>query len=589
MDRQFSSFTIEGDEFISMGDPLDLGPDFDATQTELLPPFQLSLDIITGTICAISIGNSPDVEASQSYLSKGFVNACSAKDVSGTKLKAWIIDSILIGKIDTKSVPHLPATIQLDEDAGTFIELFIEQVDPSPVQKNVIDLLGRIVSRSHDSSWVDPLTGLANVSQVINHITELVRSDELLEICTLIIDIDGFSAINENYSISYGDQILKSIAARLQGSFGAKGFLGRLFSDVFVLIITGINSDETATWLGRSVQTCLAGPFKVDEDDEPVLLTASIGVARVSTDSEPTADEILSMSSKARSVAKRSGPGGIELYQGINYLANLRVQTDKALLREAISGGQISLLYLPIYELADMRMVAVEALARWDHPEKGQLGAGMFAPLAEEMGLGRELARIVLEQAINQSVHWWNRFPGLDIRIDVNVSESYLKDSALAFELIHMLESRSGEHLPIWLDISVGGLTGRSWGRSEAQLHALSEYGIGLNLDNLGEDGAGLSVLTKFSFDQVKFAKSMIELVDTSEVARKVILSTTDLVRTLGTSVCAIGVENADQLKFLKDIGIDSVAGYQLARPISAEGLEMVFSLSGNQPPDQAD
>jgi EAL domain-containing protein (putative c-di-GMP-specific phosphodiesterase class I) len=234
-------------------------------------------------------------------------------------------------------------------------------------------------------------------------------------------------------------------------------------------------------------------------------------------------------------------------------------------------------------------MVAVEALARWDHPEKGQLGAGMFAPLAEEMGLGRELARTVLEQAINQSVLWWNRFPGLDIRVDVNVSESYLKDSALAFELIHMLESRSGEHLPIWLDISVGGLTGRSWERSEAQLRALSEYGIGLNLDNLGEDGAGLSVLTKFSFDQVKFAKSMIELVDTSEVARQVILSTTDLIRGLGTSVCAIGVENAEQLNFLKDTGIDSVAGYQLARPISAEGLDMVFSLSGNKPPDQTD
>ncbi|EQD71616.1 Diguanylate phosphodiesterase, predicted domain protein, partial [mine drainage metagenome] len=96
-------------------------------------------------------------------------------------------------------------------------------------------------------------------------------------------------------------------------------------------------------------------------------------------------------------------------------------------------------------------------------------------------------------------------------------------------------------------------------------------------------------VLTKFSFDQVKFAKSMIELVDTSEVARKVILSTTDLVRALGTSVCAIGVENVEQLNFLKDTGIDCVAGYQLARPISAEGLDMIFSLSGSKPPNQTD
>ena len=589
MDRQFSSFTIEGDEFISIGDPLDLGSDFAATQTDLLPPFQLSLDIITGTICAISIGNSTDIEANQTYLSRGFVKACSAKDASGTKLKAWIIDSILIGKIDTKSVPHLPATIQLGEDGGTFIELFVEQVDPSRTQKDVIELLGRIVSRSHDTSWVDSLTGIANVSQVVNHLNELVTSDELLEICALVIDIDGFSAVNENYGIGYGDQILKAIATRLQGAFGTKGFLGRLFSDVFILIITGVNSDETATWLGRSVQSCLAAPFKVDDDDEPILLTASVGVARVSTDSEPTADEILSMSSKARSVAKRNGPGGIELYQGINYLANLRVQTDKALFRKAITGGQISLNYLPIYNLSDMKLVAVEALARWEHPEKGQLGASEFAPLAEEMGLGRELARIVLEQAINQSAIWWNRFPGLDIRVDVNVSESYLKDSALAFELIHMLESRSGEHLPIWLDISVGGLTGRSWDRSEAQLRALSDYGIGLNLDNLGEDGAVLSVLTKFHFDQVKFAKSMIELVDASDIARRVVASTTELIGGMGTSVCAVGVENAGQLNFLKTTGVDSVAGYQLARPISAEGLDMIFSLSVNRPSDLAD
>ncbi|NNN15872.1 MAG: GGDEF domain-containing protein [Acidimicrobiaceae bacterium] len=571
MNLKGSDLISDGDDVFS--DTITAGPiNGDLT-------FELVVDLHSGAICGITVTGLPDDGRIDVLLGKSFLNCAIGRDRTGKLLLGRVVDILLAGRVASNQPFELPAVVRLVETEGFFLELVVESTVVTESQ-SVISLTGSVSGLSHSLSRFDGLTELPNLGFIHAYLAQILESVDVRGICVLVLDMDRFSSINEVYGFELGDVLLGAVGDRLKSALGPNVLVGRLYTDMFTAIATDVTSDEQAVRIARHIQSALAEPFHFD-DVSSVSVTPSIGVVRVIAGSRHNASEILTMAVRARGVVKRSGFGGIEIYDEQHFRDSSKRVLDEVLLRKAVSDGTINLVYLPIYSLSGMGMVAIEALMRWEHPERGQIDAAEFSYIAEEAGIGRELSRQVVTMAVEQSVNLWRRFPALELRLDVNIAESYLRDSSVALELIQLLESRSGQHVPICLDVSVGSLSGSSWERGETQLKALADYGVGLNLDNLGEDGAGLSLLSRLKFDQVKMAKSLIVQLDRSERARTIVQSATEMIKRLGSSVCAIGVETPDQLSLLRGMGVEYVAGFSLGRPMSAEGLEMQIALNG--------
>jgi diguanylate cyclase (GGDEF)-like protein len=448
------------------------------------------------------------------------------------------------------------------------------------------------VAREHESRH-DLLTGLPNRTLVRQCMEDaLIESDRTGDsVAFFLLDLDRFKDVNDTLGHHVGDLVLQHVARRLESVVRPQDTVARLGGDEFAVLLPAVRGRADAEEVAGRIRAVLTEPLSVD--GMLLDLDASIGIA-VYPDHAAEADQLMQRADVAMYLAKenRNGWETYEVARDPHSTARLSLFGQ---LRRALDEGELVLHYQPKVELAADDVVGVEALVRWEHPERGLLYPDEFVPLAEQTGLMRLLTAYVLEAALRQAAEWVEE--GMPLRVAVNVSARDLHDSRFCDDVRSALE-RAGVS-PALLEIE---LTERvvmaDPTRGMENLHALARLGVRLTLDDFGTGYSSLSYLKRLPVTELKIDKSFVLRMDVDQDDATIVRSTIDLAHGLGLRVVAEGVETVHSLRRLTELGCDSAQGYFLSRPVPAAqirtwvrsrigngGLRLVDSSAGDSGP----
>ncbi len=420
----------------------------------------------------------------------------------------------------------------------------------------------------------DSLTRLANralfADRVGHALSRAGRRDG--SIAVLFIDLDDFKTINDSLGHEAGDRLLVAIADRLSASVRPSDTCARLGGDEFAVLLDPVMTREDAGAAARRVREALRAPVSVSDRD--VRVHVSIGLA-VADRPMLTADDLLRRADAAMYAAKRERVQSVREYEPAMHEAALARLELKGELELALARNEFSLRFQPIFGLADARLVAIEALVRWEHPRRGLLTPEAFIDLAEETGLIVSLGRWVITRAAQFYVEL--REEGLiadSVAITINTSTRELDEPMFATELVELITGMRLDPADLVLEITERSLVGDHEG-AVRKLHELRKLGIRVAVDDFGTGYSSLSTLQRFPVDMLKIAKPFIDdvVTRTDSLADAIVR----LGSTLGLETVAEGIENEDQLRRLRHLGCAYGQGFHLCGPLSADGLAQLL------------
>ncbi len=415
----------------------------------------------------------------------------------------------------------------------------------------------------------DSLTGLPNRKEF--HI----RFDQALEqakrnnrqIAIMFLDMDRFKNVNDRLGHVAGDSLLKVIASRLVTSIRGEDVACRFGGDEFLILINDIRSSKDVVVAAEKILRAVSLPVKVEE--HTIHPTVSIGIAIYPNDG-------LDLSGLKRNAdvalyrAKENGRNRLSLYDsslhGLHQAERFTLENE---FREALFLNQITVHYQPIISLKRNKIIALEALARWQHPEKGLLLPSEFISLAEETGLIAQLDKIVLRQACIQAKVWQDM--GLPkFRIAVNVSAQQFSEPEFVAEVANTLAETGLEanclEMEITESLAMGDLE-----LTRVNLKALKNLGVQITIDDFGTGYSSLNYLKRFPIHGLKIDKSFVRHCITSAPDTSITKTIIAMAQTLNLQVTAEGVEEGQQMVFLQSLGCDAAQGFLIAKPMSAE------------------
>ena len=417
---------------------------------------------------------------------------------------------------------------------------------------------------------LDSLTGLANRSIFMEYLRHAVaRTDrQKNHVGLLFLDLDRFKTINDSLGHAAGDQLLVQVAERLTKSIRASDMVCRLGGDEFTVILEGVGRTEIAAHVAEKILAALAASFSIDGHD--IYVNASIGIA-LYPGGHAGVDELVKNADMAMYRAKEKPGSHFEFHTDeMTERAHDRLAVERDL-RYAIENDQLVLLYQPQLCLRTGDIIGVEALVRWIHPEKGMMAPDRFIPIAEETGLIVPLGAWVLRTACAQNMAWVES--GLpERRVAVNLSAKQFQNHLLPDQVWDAISASGMDPAYLELELTEGHLAENAVDAAET-LSALKTLGVHVSIDDFGTGYSSLSHLKRFPVDALKIDRSFgTDLPgDLDDVAiTKAILS---IGKSLNMEVVAEGVENEEQLEFLRELGCDYVQGYFLSRPLPADEL----------------
>jgi diguanylate cyclase (GGDEF)-like protein len=414
----------------------------------------------------------------------------------------------------------------------------------------------------------DDLTGLGNR----RHLFEVLETyfaapaAERRPLAFLFIDLDGFKQVNDSFGHPVGDEILGRVGDRLAASLRHTDLITRLGGDEFAVVIMDAGADEAAA-TARRLTTALEKPFAIDA--VTTRIGASIGIALAPVDAGDGPD-LMSCADVAMYRAKLAAvPFALYEHDFDSGTSRLRLADQ---LHAAIHSDQLTLHYQPQLDLRGGDSITVEALVRWNHPTLGLITPLNFLPLAEEAGLMSSLTGWVLSRALEQCTEW--RTAGHQVRVSVNVSAGDLLDPGL---LEHVSEQLKRSGLPpdaLLLEITETTLVS-DFEHSQQVLARLHGLGVEVSIDDFGAGFTSLAYLSALEVDELKLDRSFITLLSGPDRTRDIELvrATVHLGHALGLRVVAEGIENAQTLELLRELGCDLVQGYFVGKPVPPERL----------------
>ena len=414
----------------------------------------------------------------------------------------------------------------------------------------------------------DDLTGLGNRRHLVDtlHATIASAEDNGDELALLLIDLDGFKELNDTLGHHAGDEVLRQIGPRLKALLRGDDTLARLGGDEFAVILQP-GDEATASAAGLRLRAALEESFAVG--GLHVHIDASVGIS-LYPDHAPDAMGLLQRADVAMYQAKRMRTGHEVYLAGRDHHSRQRL----ALVGElgaAVEAGELVLHYQPQAELRTGHVRGVEALVRWEHPERGLLGPGHFLPLVEQSGLTRALTAFVLDRALEEIGRLRRR--GHDLSVAVNLGPADLLDLGLPSEVERLLDHHrfAADQLEIEVseDIVMADVE-----RTVDVLVGLRAIGVRTALDDFGAGRAGLAHLKELHVDVLKIDRSFVMRVARDERDAAIVHSLMDLGRRLGMRVIAEGVDSAETCELLGLWGCDEIQGHFLARPMPAGDLE---------------
>jgi diguanylate cyclase len=413
----------------------------------------------------------------------------------------------------------------------------------------------------------DALTGLLNRREFHSRLLDALCAADQLDnprVALLYIDIDGFKAVNDSHGHAAGDVLLTTVARRLLGTVRAGDIVGRIGGDEFAVLLQGEDVDTAAVHVADRVIARLREPVHLAEVQ--MMVSASVGIALADRDDTP--ETLVGHADVAMYRAKTSGRDRHEVFDADAHRAvvgRMRLQAD---LRVALEKGEFILHYQPIVDLAGGRVVGVEALARWAHPQRGLLRADDFVPLAEEAGATVELGRQLLREACRQAAQWQEE--GL-FYVSVNVTARQLRQAVFVTQVFEALSDAGLPPQALVLEVTESDVM-EEGNAVDVALTELRRHGIRIAMDDFGTGYSSLSNLCRIPVDILKtdgiFVRSAVG--STGALVASAILA---LGRSLGLTMVAEGIEDEERARIVAAMGYRYGQGYHLGRPGPADQL----------------
>ena len=418
---------------------------------------------------------------------------------------------------------------------------------------------------------VDGLTGLANRLVLEDHLTRAVRRAEERQrrVALLYIDLDGFKPINDSFGHHFGDNLLCAVGQRLK-EVGRRGdTVARIGGDEFVVLVNGNPDAASAALVAGRVREALHRPFEIDGRE--VTLSCSIGVVMY-PDHGPKA-KLIARADAAMSSAKHSG-GNMHCFyeERMEHDAQRAVELQRDLRRAMQAHEGLSLHYQPKIDGRTGRVTGVEALLRWQHPERGAISPVEFIPIAERFGLIGRLGQWVIDESCRQIQVWMSM--GLRMRVAINLSVHQLRQADLAEQVQASLDRHQVPAELITFEITESA----AMEDPQASLRIferLAQIHVSLSIDDFGTGYSSLSYLRKLPARQLKIDRSFVQDLEREEDARSIVKAVIKLSHALGLEVVAEGVETQAQQDILRGLGCDQLQGFYYARPMPADKLQL--------------
>ena len=420
----------------------------------------------------------------------------------------------------------------------------------------------------------DPLTGLANRSLLMERVdhalARLVRHHGLVAV--LFVDLDGFKLVNDSFGHDAGDELLLQAAARLRSAVRPEDLVARLGGDEFVLVCEEFREPAEAEGLAQRVLQVLGAPFVIEGNH--VFVSASVGVT-VAEDGTRSASSLISDADSAMYHSKQQGRRRYTVSDD-----DMRLRRRQRLLlgdelRLALREEQVSVRYQPVVCLADGEVAAAEALMRWISPSRGMLPPAEFLDVAEEIGVIVDLDAFVLAQACRDAAEW-GRVLGRPLGVWVNLSARSLADDALPERVTSALAGAGLDPAQLSLEVAETALMQEADATSR-MLGRLRTLGVRLSIDDFGTGFSSLAYLQEFPVHALKVDRSFLGRLDVggpeAEGGKAIIRAVVGLARSLGLATVAEGVETAEQLEVVTELGCDLGQGFFLGRPAPGERL----------------
>ncbi|MCA1413885.1 EAL domain-containing protein [Bradyrhizobium sp. NBAIM20] len=415
----------------------------------------------------------------------------------------------------------------------------------------------------------DALTSLPNRvlfhEQLEQGLRQTKSGDQLAVLC---LDLDHFKDINDSLGHPIGDALLKEVGRRLEATVGEQDTVARLGGDEFAVVQIGRSEEIAARSLAGRLVEVISAPYQID--DHQIVIGVSIGIS-LSPQDGSNPDELLKNADLALYRAKADGRGTYRFFEtGMDARAQARRLLEMDL-RAALQRDEFQVYYQPIREVASGRVVAFEALLRWNHPQRGLIAPISFIPLAEETGLIVQLGEFVLRSACADAATWPD-----DVDVAVNLSPVQFKSPNLIAAVTEALAISGLGARRLELEITESVLLQNSEA-TLTTLHELRAMGVRISLDDFGTGYSSLSYLRSFPFDKIKIDRSFVSELATREDSMAIIRAVTGLGRSLGIVTTAEGVENDAQLELLRREGCTQAQGYLFSKPRPASDVAIML------------
>ncbi|GJL72172.1 MAG: bifunctional diguanylate cyclase/phosphodiesterase [Nitrosomonas sp.] len=422
-------------------------------------------------------------------------------------------------------------------------------------------------------AYTDELTGVASRAHFYQNLEELIKVSvrHHHRFSLLYIDLDDFKGVNDSLGHDAGDLLLKTIARRLENTCREIDFVARLSGDEFCVLAKEIEEDYAANVAQRCLEI-ISQPIEISS--RKLMPACSIGIARYPDDGEDLTS-LLKAADTSLYAAKENGKNQYAFYRyELTRKAEYRFQVEQYL-REAIEKQQLSLVYQPQVDVDNGRIVGIEALSRWCHPQLGQIPPADFITTAERIGMIKPLSEWVLRTACSQAVAW--KKAGFPVRrMAVNISPSHFLDKEIV-PLIKRIIDETGI-APAELELEVTECVVQTDQRNLAIFQDLKDLGVLLAIDDFGTGYSSFASLKHLKVDCLKIDKYFVDDMLVDKKALLLVSSMIEMGHKLGYGIIAEGVETPEQLNILKQLGCGTAQGYLFTKPVNANAISKLLS-----------
>ncbi len=482
--------------------------------------------------------------------------------------------------IDSESYPTVLIITAL-QDEGTLEKAFaagaadfiLKPINMTVLRQRVSRMLhaGHIDRHIHQLSYYDNLTSLPNRTYFLERTKTLIAHAEQNNnyVAIIFLDLDRFKIINDTQGHDAGDLLLKAFAKRLEHCVRSADLVARLGDDEFTVVVNNIASREDAAIVANKIIDAMKQPF--DATEQQVHITNSIGIA-LFPEAGDSINELMKHADTAMVHAKSNGGNCYEFYEeGMESEITQQIELE-AEIRTALETDQFVLYYQPQIDLSTGKLTGIEALIRWEHPEKGLIPPFHFIPFAEKNGLITNIGDWVLREACRQQREWLDR--GMSpVPIAVNVSGGELSDSVLLAKVETALSNYDIPPHLIKLEITEDTLAGSN-DQTTQHLHDLRNLGTTLAIDDFGTGYSSLSYLKMFPVDTLKIDRSFVKDLPGDANSAAIVSGIIALGHSLKLLIVAEGVETKEQKAFLQQQNCDIMQGYYSSKPLPVNQLE---------------